>query len=197
MKIRLIATIVIIIFFINLGKFLDTTSKAKKSDVIFSLGGYGNERVIKSLNLLQNDYSKSNTLYLSAKEHLKNIDQKSYNIKYVSYLQNTMAEILYIQYLIEKHHYDSVLIVTDPPHSRRVDFMIKEFIPEINGKYMIVSSDAQWWKTSSYFMNSHAFFFSLSEMLKIFYNYLKYTYKSIFNEEYQIEFREIIDANEK
>jgi len=31
-----------------------------------------------------------------------------------------MAEIIFLQKLMKKKHYKSVLIVTDPPHSRRV-----------------------------------------------------------------------------
>ena len=185
-----------IIAFLNLGKFLDVTTKPLRSDAIFCLGGYAPDRLITAISLLKHDYSSYNKLYFSGnKNDLDNV--KDVNITYVAFMQNTMAEILYIDNLVEKEKYNSIIIVTDPPHSRRVSFMINQFTKNIKGKYIIVSSHPRWWQSSKlYFLEYKAITFSIREIGKLFYNYLKYTFKAIFDPKFVKRFNEEIIKNE-
>lgn len=190
MKVKIVVIIVFFYSFFNLGIFLDITKKPVKSDVIICLGGKGIDRIITSINLFKNNYSKFNKLYYIGKRdqllwhvknmsELKNIIELNYeNIIYVDDMKNTMDEIIYIEKNIMIDTSSSILIVTDPPHSRRIDFMMKQFTELFNSKktYTIVSSSPNWWDKNLYFLNFDAVLFSISEVVKIFYNYIKYSF---------------------
>ena len=170
--------------FLYLGIFLDVTQKPKKSDIIFCLGGSNIGRIITSIKLLENNYSTKNELiYIGKKtkkllrlKKQKNIDINKFNIIYEKSPKNTMEEMIFLEKYMMSKHYQSVLIVTDPFHSRRVDFLIKQFAKKLKGKYIIVSSNPPWWNKYYYFLNLKALGLSLCEIVKIVYNYIKYTF---------------------
>jgi len=191
----LLSFTVFLIIFLNIGNFLDVTVKPTQSDAIFCLGGIGTDRINTSLDLLENNYSTYNQLYYSTTYGLRN-SREDVNATYILYLKNTMAEILYIDNLVKKEKYNSIIIVTDPPHSRRVSFMMQQFTKNLEGKYIIASSHPKWWDTEFYFTNTHALVFSIKELIKILYNYFKYTYKSIFDPHYIEKFEKTIEKNE-
>jgi len=192
MKLKLFFVIFFLCFFF-FGVFLDVTQQPKKSDIIFCLGGEGNSRVFKSVELLKNNFSKKNKLYMSGKKKniLYNIRKKkdivqfilNHNVIFVENLKNTMAEIMYLDALMLKNNYSSVLIVTDPPHTRRVDLMIKEFTRNLHDNYTIVGSNAQWWNKNLYFTNFKSIKFVCSELIKIVYNSVKYSLFELFNKD--------------
>jgi len=177
----------ILFFILFLGKFLDTTSSPKKVDTIFALGGYENFRIIKALNLLNQGFSTSNKifqlstlkqqLWLARKDiKVKNIIQNSKQIEFTVNLSNTMQELKYIEKILDKNKYKSFIIVTDPSHSRRVDFLIKNYTNiKDNYKYNIISSEPIWWNKNFYFLNLKALGTSILEIFKILHNYTKYS----------------------
>jgi hypothetical protein len=184
MKLKLFFVVFVLCFF-GLGVFLDITKPPKKADVIVCLGGSDVSRTLKSIKLLKNGYSLTNKLiYSGDKKHfskciknmqkLKNISDV-YDIKYITGLKNTMAEIQYINKIVRLNHYHSVLIVTSPWHSRRVDFMIQEFATPLDGKYIIVSSNSKYWNKYLYFFSMKAIGLSFLEVLKLLFNYIKYS----------------------
>ena len=182
MKLVLV-TILFLIFFINIGNFLDVTKSPEKLDVIVSLG-IGADRTAVGVDLLKKSYASSNKYYFVGIKMIfdihmkeKNIDSSmiSDNIIYINHMKNTMDEINYIDKNIATM-YDNIIIITDPPHSLRVDFMIKQFTKNLKGKYIIVSSEPTWWDSQYYFLNQKAIVFSMQEITKIFYNYFKYTF---------------------
>ena len=183
--------ILTIIILLNLENFLDTTTAPIKSDAIFCLGGAGVERITTAVSLFRNNYSTHHNLYSSGvqkelltklKKFNKNIDLS--NVTHVENMKNTMDEVLYIDTLMEKENYSSIIIVTDPPHSRRVKFMIEQFSNNLRGKYIIVSSNPKWWKNEYYFLNSKAILFSVKEFGKLFYNYFKYSFLFTFDDNF-------------
>lgn len=91
-------------------------------------------------------------------------------------MKNTMDEMIYINNLIKNNSYKSILIVTSPTHSRRVDFLIKKFNPELINKYTIVSSNPPWWHKNFYFLNLKAISLSFLEFFKLIHNYIKYNF---------------------
>jgi len=178
---KIIFTLLFItITFMFFGNFLDVTKKAEKSDVVVCLGGNIDRSTI-AVRLLKKHYvdklyfvGVKSTLHYHMKKNHIDISMLEDKIIYVPKMHNTMDEILYTDKVVVKNKYKKIMIVTDPPHSRRVDFMIREFSNHLKGKYIIVSSKAKWWNKDFYFVNFKAIEFSLSELGKIVYNYLKY-----------------------
>ena len=179
---KLVLTLLFVtICFVLFGNFLDITEKAQKSDAIVCLGGNIDRSTI-SIELLKKHYVDK-LYFIGVKSTLRNHMKKNNidismiedKIIYVSKMHNTMDEILYTDNIVAKNNYKKIMIVTDPPHSRRVDFMIRCFSDNLKNKYTIVSSKPKWWDKDLYFFNLKAIKFSFSEFGKIFYNYFKYT----------------------
>ena len=189
-----ITIIIIIILILNLGKFLDVTSKPHKADIIVYLGGGLNERIEKTVALYKKGYSQTNKIiYTGTKwyrytQHYGKFnalsDKKDFlvnhgidldNIIYYK-ASNTMQEIKIIKKYLIEHHLHSVIFVTDPPHSRRVEILantICDFDDE-GIKIYIVGSDVSWWNKDTYFLTKNGLLFVLLETIKIPYNYIAY-----------------------
>jgi len=177
-----------IVIFLNLGIFLDITQVPKESDIIISLGGSDISRIYTSLNLLENHYSTQNKIiYFGTKNQLfwkirnnrtleKEVQNTIHLIENIGNMTNTMDELNYIDTVVKDNNYSSIIIVTSPPHSKRVHFMIENFTKHLKDKYIIVSSNPKWWNRYYYFLNVKALLYSLLEVNKIIYNYIKYSF---------------------
>jgi len=125
----------------NLGMFLDVSEKPKRSDIIAVLGGDWNGwRIKKGLELLNQGYSKSgkillnpwSDLYLEENGHIYRKEAKylmAHGIKrddiiYFHSWGRTYYELEAIKKFLLKNRYRSVIIVTDPPHTRRVSIIV-------------------------------------------------------------------------
>lgn len=175
----------IILFFLSFS-FLDTTKVAKKVDLIVSLGGDKNlDRINKATLLYKNNFSATNKILLTGYNEeikykdldnlprlthlLKNgIERKNIFLAYNT--KNTRMEMIYLIDFMLFNNFNSVIIVTDPPHSRRVKLLLNFFDSEKKFTFIIVSSEAKWWETK---LNITSIKFVFSEYLKIIHNFLK------------------------
>jgi len=181
-RIILFTIITLFLIFFNIGKWIDITDTAIKSDIIVCLGGGTPHRVKKAILLYKDNYSNYNKLLLLGenRDNKKYIDNYHPHINYTSDStpKNTKEEILYIKKYMLSHHLKSAIIVTDPAHSRRVSLFLS--FMNIKGdedmKFIIVSSDVQWWDKSTYYTNKKARNFVMNEMIKIPYNFFIYLF---------------------
>ena len=174
----------IVLFFVllivgfNLGKWLDVTQKPVKSDLVVCLGGGTVDRVKKSLGLVNQEYAK----------HFLLLGESWYNQPYLQkHLpsvpvtvnetpKNTKEEVAFIKKFMLKNGYKSVLIVTDPPHSRRVSLLfalLKEEGDE-NLCFHLIGSDVDWWDPDVYYQDKHGRNAVIQESMKIIGSYLLY-----------------------
>lgn len=183
-KLYILASL-IILFFLSFS-FLDTTKVAKKVDLIVSLGGDKNlDRINKAILLYKNNFSATNKILLTGYNEeikykdldnlprlthlLKNgIERKNIFLAYNT--KNTRMEMIYLIDFMLFNNFNSAIIVTDPPHSRRVKLLLNFFDSEKEFTFIIVSSEAKWWETK---LNSTSIKFVFSEYLKIIHNFLK------------------------
>jgi len=160
--------------FFYLGVFLDITKVPHKSDIIVSLGGSDISRINTSIELLEEHYSVKNQIfYFGTKKQCYNV---IHSIKCIEGMKNTMDELNYIDTVVKDKEYSSIIIVTSPPHSKRVHIMIENFTKNLKNKYVIVSSHPNWWHKYYYFLNIRALVYSFLEVSKIIYNDMKYTF---------------------
>jgi len=167
--------------FLNYGTFMDATENPVKSDLIICLGGGTVERLNKAVSLHEMGYSKTNAVLLlgesyDTKEYLK----KTYpNVDIVQHHQpkNTKDEVLYIKNYMFTHGYTSAIVVTDPPHSRRV--RVLDSVLNVKGDddditLHMVSSEVKWWKADKYYDDTRSGERVLSESFRILYSILCY-----------------------
>jgi len=182
--------VVSLFIFFNIGHYLDITQEPHKSDIIVCLGGGEKQtRIKKSLELYEKAYAKTKTLLITGGTAFTRVDNmqddrmvfvhdknSTATIKYNPMTRNTAEEMLYIKDYMLKHFLKDVIIVSGPPHSRRIQMFSKIFNFKESGLQVhIVSSHPVWWDKSAYYKSSLARQLVFIELLKIPYNYLKYT----------------------
>ena len=176
--------ILLVLFFLNLGNFLDISQEPKKAELIVCLGGGKNLiRIKKAVSIYQDgslllvtggtifkekDSLKDNRiLYLSKYSNI----QYQYNLS----LKNTAAEIFYIKEIVKKNNFKSVTIVSDPYHTKRIEILANLFNLKKPGFDLnIVGSDLNWWDRSNYYNDRRAIKAAFTELIKIPYNFIKY-----------------------
>jgi len=181
---------VLFTIFINLGEFLDITEEPKKTDVIVYLGGGGYERMGKALELYKLGYSKTDKLIFTSSltfyiDKKTVIDKKVYftehgilehNLIHAKKVKNTMEEVLFVKNYMLRHDLKNVIFVSDPPHSRRIIFLAQS-IAEYKKSGLscsVVSSDVNWWNKKYYYKKRKAIAMTISELIKLPYNYFLY-----------------------
>ena len=165
---------------LNLGRFLDVTEAPVKSDIIVCLGGGTVDRVKRSIALLKEGYAKKEVFLLIGESwynqpYIKK-NHPDINIVIDEGPKNTKEEVLFIKKHMKAHGYKSALIVTDPPHSRRVRLLTS--LVNIEGdeamRFHIAGSDVEWWNREHYYKNERAIGTVKNESIKILYSVAAY-----------------------
>lgn len=179
-KIIILFIVLLSFIFLNLGKWVDITEKPVKSDILVCLGGGKIERVIKSIELLKQGYIE-NQVFLLIGESWYNQPYIKKNYPDISIIidegpKNTKDEVLFIKRYMIENNYKSAMIVTDPPHSRRVQLLTSLIFLDGDEalRFHLVGSDVKWWNRYSYYENTRAIGFSFRETGKIIYNFIAY-----------------------
>lgn len=181
------------VIYYNLGRLLDITQKPKQSDIIVCLGGGDGARIKRALELYTQGYSRSNLLVLTGDdrtkkrkklgmddkriEFLKKTNQyKNINLVHYKAIGNTKVEVIFIKKYMQEHHLNSAIIVSDPPHSRRIQLLL-DLINVTNDnklQFNIVSSNVSWWDTTKYYKSKKATAFAAREAIKLVYAYIAF-----------------------
>ncbi len=175
-----------IFIFLNLGKFLNVTKEPVNSDVIVSLGGGDLERIKKAIELYKNGYALQNLLILTGNQPLSKKDPrieyinknnlKNINIINIENTKNTKEEVIYIKNFLINNNYKSAILVSDPPHSRRISTLINllKINNDDNLTFNLVATDSKWWSNNTYYENKKGRKFAFLEAIKLSYAYLAY-----------------------
>lgn len=174
----------------NLGTFLDVTQKPIQSDIIVSLGGDNGNRIKKALELYEQNLSQSNKIILTGPNGKKDpriiyLTNHAFDMKNIVLYTNTLntyAEIKTIKNYMLAHRLKRVLIVSDPPHARRIAFFANTvFDFHASGlEFTIIGSEQPWWNTQHYYDNTISRDFARDELIKYIYYALRHLCHSCF-----------------
>jgi hypothetical protein len=179
--------------FLNLGNFVDVSKKPVQSDIIVALGGdFSGCRLKEALKLYKQGYSRSGKiLYTSTDSVNKSLDKSGSRKQFLlnngvaekdivhvrrEMVFNTMEEVLFIKKYMLFHHYKSVLIVSHPQHSRRIQ-TFAHYIADYKDSGLVLHIAAchpGWWNAGKYYANEMSLKTTLKEIEKLVYNLLKY-----------------------
>jgi len=178
---------------LNLGNWLDLTGNPKKSDLIVVLGGGKDARIKKGLKLYQLGYSKSKKILFTGsdlcdvvlpiiyrKQYLVSHGVKESNIIQIDETQitNTMEELFAVKTYMQKHHMHHVLFVSHPTHTRRIKTLANMLAHYDTSNIQVsfaAADHTKVWHKNLYFLNLASIKLVFLEVLKIFYNLVKYT----------------------
>ena len=185
MKLTLTVTgtflLLLAILFVNLGHWLsEPVNKPVKTDLIVTLGGGGIERDQMAADLYKAGYAKK--ILLTGKGLVVNSSQRYYQSPRTLFLLNqgipaeallfdglsinTHQETLNIATVLTAQHWHSALVVTDPPHIRRVAFCLSSVFKN-NFSYSLIQSDVPTWHADRWWQDERWRRFSLDEALKL------------------------------
>lgn len=179
------------IVIIGLNRYLDITQTPQKSDIIVCLGGGLTERLEKTVQLYKSGYSKSDKIILTGTLIGKRSDEDPHgflkipflekngierlNVIFIENTTNTYKEVLNIKKFMLKQGYKSVIIISDPPHSRRIKVLSEYSGFSENGLSVnIVGSDVSWWHKNYYINSIVSLKISVQELVKLLYFYYNY-----------------------
>jgi uncharacterized SAM-binding protein YcdF (DUF218 family) len=93
-----------------------------------------------------------------------------------SQAQNTFEEMKFIKQYLIAHNMKKVLLITDPPHSRRILFFANTVLKysDAHIELQIVGSENDWWNAKTYYTNPEAIIFVINESIKYSYYYIQY-----------------------
>lgn len=190
----LILTFIPILFIVpNLGNFLDISEAPKQSDILVCLGGGTIERIEKTLELYKQDFSTKKIILLTGDNRTKkdidnNIDDKriqylkANNLEKVNFFHeklpsSTIEEVIFIKNYLKKNNYNSAIIISDAPHTKRIKYLLENIAKEENNDliFNLVKSDTKWWKKETYYLEKKAQTFVISESGKLLYSFVKYS----------------------
>lgn len=153
----------------NLGNFFDKSETPKQSDIIVCLGGGTIERIQKTVELYKQGFSTKKMVLLTGddqtkKDKDKNIDEmriqylKTNNIEEINFfneklLKSTLEEILFIKGYLIKNNFNSAIIISDAPHTRRIQYLLNHTKKENESlSFNLVKSDTKWWNKETYYL---------------------------------------------
>jgi len=190
---KIIFFLITLALLFNLGNWLDLTGDPKKSDLIVVLGGGKEARIKKGLELYLLGYSNSKKILFTGsdlydevlplfyrKQYLVSHGVKESNIIQIDekHISNTMEELFAVKAYMQEHHMHHVLFVSHPTHTRRIE-ILANMIAHYNTSNIQISFAAadhtNVWNKNLYFFNLVSIKLVFSEVLKIFYNLVKYT----------------------
>jgi len=182
---------IFIILLMNLGRFFDITVEPKKADIIVSLGSKdsSNFYLKGALKLYRNGLSKSGKIVFTGgiKKYyyrvwgiyLENNGIPKQDIIYIdqSIAYNTMEEVLFIKQYMLKHHMKSVIFVSHPQHSRRIAILANSIAgyKEAGLNLIVASVEPRQWSRDEYYKSIISIKSTMSEIVKLFYNLIKYS----------------------
>ena len=173
------------IVFLNLGYWLSApANEPVKADLIVTLGGGIGERDQMAVDLYKAGYAKKilltgmggfvedsgNGFYQSP----RSLFLLKQGVPFVALLfdglsVNTHQEALNLAALLTAHHWHSALVVSDPPHLRRLDFCLSAVFKKAGLSYRLIASTVPTWQAGRWWQEERWRQFCLSEVVKLFF----------------------------
>lgn len=189
-KLFLIAVASFFIFaFFYSGKFLSSpASSPQKSDLIIVLGGDAGARSLKGVELYNSGYAQKVLLtgledgeqetrpyYLNWRAQIfisKGIPKK--NILFDIQSMNSWDEANNTLKLMKSYGWKSVIVVSDPPHLRRLHWVWGKVFKDSGLRYTLIAGVPQWWQADKWWSNEQAGKFVINEYVKLIYYFFSH-----------------------
>ncbi|MDY7545652.1 YdcF family protein [Glaciimonas sp. CA11.2] len=187
--ILLIAVLILFLGLFQLGNFVSTpSSQPIPSDLIVTLGGDSGARVMKALDLYKLGYAPKilitgidggepqirpayltwQALFFAQQGVKKNV------LLFDTESANTWQEALNTKKLMEQQGLHHVIVVSDPPHMRRLSWVWGRVFADSGMQFRLVPSNMSGWRADEWWLNEKSAQFVLAEIVKFMYYLVRY-----------------------
>ncbi len=186
--VALLGFIALCLAFLGAGRYLAAPAQQPvKADLLFALGGDNGARANRVLELYRKGYapkillgaegihSKTRTAYLSWRarylagegvpEQVVLLDRRSIS---------SWEEAVHTLQLMQEMKMASVLVVSDPPHTRRLSWVWGKVFAGSGKEFTLVASELEGWDADRWWRTSPNAQFVFSEYIKLAYYYFQY-----------------------
>lgn len=145
-----------------------------KAEIVVCLGGGTIERLESAIKLFKDGYVENILVLGESWYHHPYLKKSGLKDAYIieDSPKNTEEEIAFLIPYMATHDIHTALIVTDPPHTKRVKVLISQFLTGNTIQLRIVGSNVSWWDGKNYYLNEKARSFVWHEIPKIVYRYI-------------------------
>ena len=172
------------IVFFQVGYFLEAPSQQpEKADVIVPLGGGGSNRVHKAAELYEQGFAP-NVLLIGARGNDANTRPHSsdWRIRFLlehgvpdnmlvfdAISTNSWEEAVSTLRLMRERHWGRVLVVSDPPHLRRLAWTWGKVFEDSGKEYRLIAAPLEGWDPGRWWQNDSSARFVVMEVNKLAY----------------------------
>jgi len=178
-----------VVAFRGAGSFLSNPARVPKSaDIILALGGDNGDRVAVAARLYRMGFAPR--VMLTGLENGPAITRPSYLNWRVQFLYdagvprqavvlearagNTWEEAVNTLALLKRHDWQRVIVVSDPPHMRRLHCVWSKVFAGSDKEFILVDSGPFWWDSTRWWSNGQSGPFVVMEYIKLAYFFFKH-----------------------
>ncbi len=172
------------------GHFLASPAQTPvKADTIVALGGDSGERVCMAQSLFAGGYAPQ--ILLTGTEVRNSRTRPTYRDWRATYLKkhgvpvnsilydarslNSWQEAVNTLQLMKQRGWKQVIVVSDPPHMRRLHWVWSKVFRGSGLEYSLCASQPSWWNERHWWSNKISTKFVVDEYLKLVYYVIKYS----------------------
>jgi uncharacterized SAM-binding protein YcdF (DUF218 family) len=179
----------VVVAFLNLGRWVSAgTSAPERSDLLVTLGGDDGARVREVAGLMRRGYAprvlitgldgspadtRRNYLEWRARV-LVEAGVPAESLLFEGTANNSFMEAEATLALMRANGWKTVLVVSDPPHIRRLNWVWDRVFAGSGLTYRLVAGQPVWWDADRWWQKERSGQFVLTEVIKIGYYLLKY-----------------------
>jgi uncharacterized SAM-binding protein YcdF (DUF218 family) len=176
-----------ILAFLHAGQYLGAPAqKPEKADLIVALGGDNGGRVHKAAILfkegfaplvlltgMEGGYAKTRNDYLNWRARfLEEHGIPKTDLIFDDVSGSSWEEAINTLHLMKTRDFDRVLVVSDPPHLRRLDWVWSKVFAGSGKEYRLIPSDMEAWDAAHWWRNEDSAQFVVMEYVKLGYYFL-------------------------
>ena len=189
LAVAVVALLCVWVLALNLGTLLAAPAdKPEPADLIVVLGGDSGSRSVMGARLYRQGVSPR--VLLTGLEHgaleamphylhwrsqlLQSLGVDSDGILFDTVSANSWQEAENTLRLLRNNGWRTVIVVSDPPHMRRLDWIWGKVFDGTERNYRLVASQPDWWDGSRWWANEMSAKFVANELIKLVYYPFKY-----------------------
>lgn len=188
-RIFMLQIVFLVTWVVFAGVYLSSPNEAPKaSDLVVILGGGTGERLEKGASLLEQGLAQQVMVTgFRMEDAVLQQWQGSWRKAYLMDkgvpaeaillkpdVASTYDEVQAVLSLMRERDYQRVLIVSDPPHLRRIHSVFSEVFAGQPYEYATIAADANWWHPWRWWTNPGAIGFVLTETVKMVFYWIRY-----------------------
>lgn len=185
----LILLLILVLGLLRAGYFLSSPAGPPlKADVILALGGDNGDRITMAAKLysqglaprimltgLENGLGQTRPDYLNWRVQFLFAQQVPKGAIIIEPdAVNSWEEAINTLSLLKQHKWQRVLVVSDPPHMRRLSWVWGKVFEGSGKEFTLVSTTPIWWEPAHWWRHEQSESFVLMEYIKLVYYMLKY-----------------------